>query len=245
MIAEHQSRSRERRVSSVSYAELGVARHDGTRIRAGSSESDRPLLSSAASMGGTSNRPGSAQDTASLHTHNRDPSASSIMSVSDDGTEVEMPPFGRAGSDFEVVQLNQAHSRNASQNHTPVVNRSRASSNTGPPRPVVDTSVDLADQQIPSSEPPSYDGEGFEEAPPYTSPVRERAPHRISPIQEQDSPQTPSQHRTTPSEAGAPTLPEIGRLPSIRINQPTPIPTPIDPRRSSDWPAPVRESVHE
>ena len=38
MIAEHQSKSRERRVGSVSYAELGVARHDGTRIRANRSE---------------------------------------------------------------------------------------------------------------------------------------------------------------------------------------------------------------
>jgi hypothetical protein len=47
-----------RRVSAVSYAELGVARHDGSRVRADSVESDnRPLLDSAASMGGGGSRP--------------------------------------------------------------------------------------------------------------------------------------------------------------------------------------------
>lgn len=56
LIAEHNARtgSRERRVSSVSYADLGLARHDGSRLRADSVESNdqRPLLDSAASMGG-------------------------------------------------------------------------------------------------------------------------------------------------------------------------------------------------
>ncbi|CAI4214537.1 unnamed protein product [Parascedosporium putredinis] len=44
---------RQRTVSSVSYADLGVARHDGTRIRANSTESERVgLLSDAASIAG-------------------------------------------------------------------------------------------------------------------------------------------------------------------------------------------------
>ena len=48
---------RKRRVSSVSYAELGLARHDGSRIRADSMESDhRPLLDSAASISGQRSR---------------------------------------------------------------------------------------------------------------------------------------------------------------------------------------------
>lgn len=52
-----ESASRSRRVSSVSYADLGLARHDGTRIRADSFESDnRPLLNSAASIGGRRSR---------------------------------------------------------------------------------------------------------------------------------------------------------------------------------------------
>ncbi|KAH8700243.1 hypothetical protein BGW36DRAFT_373688 [Talaromyces proteolyticus] len=48
MLAEHQSRDRHRRISSVSYAEVGHVRHDGSRIRANSAESDqRPLLGDA------------------------------------------------------------------------------------------------------------------------------------------------------------------------------------------------------
>jgi hypothetical protein len=50
---------RSRRVSSVSYADLGLARHDGSRIRADSVESDHhPLLDSAASMGSRQSSPG-------------------------------------------------------------------------------------------------------------------------------------------------------------------------------------------
>ncbi|KAK5126716.1 hypothetical protein LTR85_009650 [Meristemomyces frigidus] len=213
MIAEHQGQTRDRRVSSVSYAELGVARHDGTRIRANSNESDRPLLDSAASIsGGASIRPWSTRD--SLSAHRRDCSASSVMSASDvSDTEVEMPPFGRAGSDYEVVTLNTVHSRNTSHTHTPVGTRSRASSNTGPTRPSIDTgSIDLGETRIPDFEPPSYDGEGFEEAPPYTSPVQQRAPEPPRP-----------QHERTYSQTGAPLLPAIHRLPSIRIADATPL----------------------
>ena len=52
MLEEHRAQQRGRRLASVDYAELGVARHDGSRLRANSNESDRPLLSSAASMSG-------------------------------------------------------------------------------------------------------------------------------------------------------------------------------------------------
>ena len=225
MIVEHQSRSRERRVSSVSYAELGVARHDGSRVRANSGESERPLLDSAASIGGGTIRPWSTHDSASLHSHHRDRSASSVLSLSDNGSEMEMPPFGRAGSDYEIVTMVQSHSRNASHNHTPMGTRSRASSNNGPPRPSVDTGGDLGEAAIPSVEPPSYDSAGFEEAPPYTSPVQERAPEvRL------DSLQSPS---------GAPVLPGIGRLPSIRIAEATP----IEPRAEINSPSTVHEDV--
>ena len=218
MIQEHRSRSRDSRVSSVSYAELGVARHDGTRLRANSNESERPLLDSAASIGGGSLRHWPTNDSASLHSHHRDPSASSFVSVSEQGVEVDMPPFGRAGSDYEVVQLNQSHTRNISHGTSPgATSRSRTSSNA--PRPTVDTNVDLGDEQILSAEPPSYDSAGFEEAPPYTSPVRERAPEQL---------------RLTPqrSDSGAPMLPAISRLPTIRVADATP----IEPRDDGDWP---------
>ena len=228
MIAEHQSQSRDRRVSSVSYADLGVARHDGTRLRGNSTDSDnRPLLDSAASIGGGSIRPWSTHD--SLRAHRRDRSASSVMSVSDlepSDNELDIiPPFGRAGSDFEVVSLNQAHShthsRNVSRSHTPIGNRSRAGS--GAVRPSIDTQApDLGDQPIPPFSPPNYESTGgFEDAPPYTSPVEQRAP--VSPLERQHpEPPRPPTIRTM-SQSGAPLLPEIGRLPSIRIAEATPV----------------------
>ncbi|KAI7477346.1 hypothetical protein KC357_g4576 [Hortaea werneckii] len=284
MIAEHHSRSRDRRVSSVSYADLGVARHDGTRIRANSNESDRPLLDSAASMSGGATgtiRPWSAHDSIRPHLHQRGRSGSTAASyISDlsqdagggDGSgEMDLPPFGRAGSDFEVVSMNQSrpsatHSRTASsRTHSPLGlgTRSRASSNAAavaapPPRPSIET-ADLGEsRRLPTfttsddhPEPPSYEGEGFEEAPPYTSPTRERRSERSSnndtagggataspPSQPHRHPRPDEQaHRSSPlfpaddsasrrprsSATGAPLLPEIGRLPSIRIADATPV----------------------
>ena len=235
MIAEHQahSRERERRVSSVSYADLGVARHDGTRIRANSSDSDhRPLLGSAASISGDTIRPWATGDSLSVHRRGRSgSSAASALSGSDmSDNEVDLPPFGRAGSDFEIVTLNQDHSRHGSRSHSPAHSRSRAGSAARPERPSVDT-ADLGDSRIPVNSPPAYDGEGFEEAPPYTSPVETRAP-------ESQRLARPEHHRSV-SATGAPLLPEIGRLPSIRIAEATP----IEPRPRFEFPAPVRESA--
>lgn len=48
MLSEHQSQARHQRFSSVNYAEVGHVRHDGSRIRANSAESEqRPLLNEA------------------------------------------------------------------------------------------------------------------------------------------------------------------------------------------------------
>lgn len=232
MIAEHQAQSRERRVSSVSYADLGVARHDGTRIRANSSDSDhRPLLGSAASISGDTIRPWLTGDSLSVHRRGRSgSSAASALSGSDmSDNEMDLPPFGRAGSDFEIVTLNQGHSRHGSRSHSPAHNRSRAGSAARPERPSVDT-ADLGDSRIPVYSPPAYEGEGFEEAPPYTSPVETRTP--------QPDRLARPEHQRSVSATGAPLLPEIGRLPSIRIAEPTP----IEPRHTFEFPAPVRES---
>lgn len=211
MIAEHQSRSRERRISSVSYGDVGLARHDGSRVRANSQDSHRGLLSDAASIGGASMRPYNTRD--SLSVHHRDYSGSALsVSDADDGSDFEVaPPFGRSGSDFEVVNLHQthSHSRSASRQLTPIGTRSRGSSasSNGPPR--IDTGVDDG------REPPSYSATGgFEEAPPYTSPIRERAP---------EEQQRPSQHYRAFSSSGAPLLPGIERLPSIHIANATPV----------------------
>lgn len=105
-LAEHRSRERERRISSVAYAEIGHVRHDGSRLRADSHNSDtqdsdrRPLLQS---------------DAVSSHAPSLDPSAdsrvqsvaSSIMSESTGGTELELltlAPTTTHGSSRPVSQ---------------------------------------------------------------------------------------------------------------------------------------------
>ncbi|KAL8701055.1 MAG: hypothetical protein Q9201_005120 [Fulgogasparrea decipioides] len=157
MLAEHQSRtsSRERRVSSVSYADLGLARHDGTRIRADSVESDhRPLLDSAASMGGSRqssmfnlhSRPGQ---------HGRNASTGSVLTHSDSDMEPMDTPYtsNRSGSDPPVL--------------TPSATQESSGSD--------------GDEGQPREDPPRYEDE---EAPPYTSPVRHGAPQlpEITPV---------------------------------------------------------------
>lgn len=151
LIAEHQAAmaARDRRVSSVQYAELGVARHDGSRIRANSTDSDnRPLLDSAASISGQSLGPS---------VHSRGMSVSSVLSVStargSDGGDVS-PPVDSDG--FEVVSLEPTYSNT----------RSRAGSHHRGSE-----EADVADLgiQIPSELPPDYD-----DPPDYTSPIRTR-----------------------------------------------------------------------
>ncbi|KAL2353034.1 hypothetical protein BJ546DRAFT_165501 [Cryomyces antarcticus] len=153
MIAEHHAaqKERERRVSSVSYAELGVARHDGTRLRANSNESDRPLLDSAASIGG---RPESNR---TLNTRHRDRSPSSVLTVSTTGSD-DFRSVDRTGSDFDIVSTRPSRSRSHSASQ---------------PLPA---GGDVSNAQIPVSDPPQYDNLGWGDAPPYESPVRNRAP---------------------------------------------------------------------
>ncbi|KAI1108818.1 hypothetical protein F5Y14DRAFT_434698 [Nemania sp. NC0429] len=119
---------RERAVSSVSYRDLGVARHDGSRIRANSTESERVgLLSDAASVAVLSTRSASAMSnhrdpeigsitvdtrSPSAHSHQRMRSVGSILSLNENGdvsplSGTTTPRLGghhtRAGSSPEIV----------------------------------------------------------------------------------------------------------------------------------------------
>ncbi len=158
LLADHHARnsSHDRRVSSVSYADLGLARHDGSRIRADSIESDhRPLLESAASMGSDQRPTTSSRRSSLFHTHlfhhNRAPSAESVMTTDSELAGMrEMTPQTssgqRTGSDAAV--------------RTP--SASASGQDTG------------SDSSPPRGEPPQYEASHFEhgEAPPdYTSPV--------------------------------------------------------------------------
>jgi hypothetical protein len=163
LIAEHQSnnRNRERRVSSVAYGDLGVARHDGTRLRANSSESDnRPLLDSAASISGQSHRSRNTLEDDN-DTHHRGLSITSISHSVDSraSEEYDFADASRSNSrsngngtsdEFEVVSLNPGRSHSGSHNG------SRAAT--------------------PSIEIPQEDAPAYENPPNYESPVRTRAP---------------------------------------------------------------------
>ena len=95
LMAEHVSRDRGRRISSVSYADLGVARHDGSRVRGDSNDSNRPLIESAPSF---DNRRGSGPYSPLGHHTHGNQSTSSLRFVTQDISDDE-----GAGSDLEYV----------------------------------------------------------------------------------------------------------------------------------------------
>lgn len=213
MFASHESRPKERRVSAVSYGDLGVARHDGSRVRANSNESDRPLLDAAGSHGTSGAiRPWMSRE--SLGSHYRTRSSGSMVSLSSMSSD-DRSVVDEDRSDYEVVTLQPTSSRPHSRS------RNRSHSRTTPGTPgtrsrgtslsqVLTLDTDVGDARIPMPEPPRYDGSDFEEAPPYESPVRTRTP----PV-----PQIPASY----VQGGIPQLPAIQRLPSIRITEGTPI----------------------
>ena len=210
LIAEHQSRtSRDRRVSSVAYGDLGVARHDGTRVRANSHDSDnRPLLDSAASISGRERGLTNTSTNNSLATHHRGLSGTSLARSSVDS---------RASNDFDFSprpsqsRSNSAHDiaahgfqpAIASQNSSRSASRSRGVPSPGgvpspsgvPPSPGIVTDGTTLVDDVPAEDAPAY-----EDPPDYTSPVNTRAPM-------------------------LPQLPPLERLPSIRVvtTEPTPV----------------------
>lgn len=107
-IAEHQSRERDRRISSVSYASIGHVRHDGSRLRADSHESDHhPLLENAAvnaSSPSLADRPAT-----SLRSRNESV-ASSFMTTDTGGTDSDpliLAPTSTRGSSRPVSEVEE------------------------------------------------------------------------------------------------------------------------------------------
>ena len=153
LIAGHTARttSRDRRISSVSYADLGLARHDGSRLRENSVDSDhRPLLDGAALMGtgaagvesDNNSRRGSLFNSNIFHDGRRHRAASAESVVT---TESELA--GAAGSEMTPQTSSGEHSSSDPAVRTP------SASEPSPP----------------TEDPPQY-----EDAPPYTSPVAGR-----------------------------------------------------------------------
>ncbi|RYO88495.1 hypothetical protein DL764_008721 [Monosporascus ibericus] len=137
---EQAKERRQRAVSSVSYHDLGVARHDGTRIRANSTESDRVgLLSDAASIT-PSTRPASSM-------HQRERSASSILSFDSDAGGMPSSPGFPSISGVATPRL-------STYSHT------RAGSS-----PEIINEADLGDAVMPPSQsPPDYEEISLEDA---------------------------------------------------------------------------------
>lgn len=83
LLREHRARSRDGRIARVNYAALGCVRHDGSRVRANSAESDnQPLLE--------------AGNTSSFHS--RDDSITSLMSGSTSDADTLHPVHSQAAS---------------------------------------------------------------------------------------------------------------------------------------------------
>ncbi|KAI0539530.1 hypothetical protein GGR58DRAFT_225481 [Xylaria digitata] len=217
---------RERAVSSVSYADLGVARHDGSRIRANSTESERVgLLSDAASIAVSTRSPSAmstrrvsgigsiALDTRSpsAQSHHRMRSVSSVLSLDDNG---EVSP--RSGA--ATPRLGGGH-------HT------RAGSS-----PEIVTEADLGDSDMP---PPDYEDLSLDDArsgattpmlfheppPDYSGHARRNSESESGDLASptDDDRGRRSSHRSSRGVGGVPQLPSlrIRELPQIVIEPST------------------------
>ena len=194
-LASQREARRDRRVTSVSYADLGLARHDGSRIRADSVDSDnRPLLDSAASM--ASSRVGSRQN-------------SPYRSI---GCPLD---HRRGQSDASIISQSSSLARGAD---TPAT---RTTADEWPLRLTPQTSPEADhhsehDGDIPTTEPPAYE----DDAPPYSSPVLDRGEGPQVPFPSVTPPSPVTQQ--SPSDQRRQLLPPIQRLPAIEILSATP-----------------------
>lgn len=239
LIAEHQSRGRDRRVSSVAYGEVGQVRHDGTRIRANSAESERGgLLAGAAPMGEDVGRSRGLSDATSLaadSTRTRQRAGSSALSVSTNASDLEdQVPLTPSHTDSD--QRPQTSSTGTS-NSSPTANRftpedSTGSDDVGESRiPVITTEPDSA-----SSMPPDYDHLDWGDAPAYSE---QRASMRRN--QSNASQRAFDEVARRRVSQQAPQLPALD-LPEINVEGATEPNTPVTPNMSVGSPDPSRDS---
>lgn len=220
LIAEHTARGRDRRVSSVSYAALGQVRHDGSRIRANSRDSESGgLLDRAAPMGSVPPLPHSrnTSDAISMLSTGELP-RSRLRERADSGAQ----SVSSAASSFDNISRNEVRppmpSTQASSYHT-----TRTTSDHGS-----DHEADISEQGLtplpeiiaPGSSPlpPNYEAIDWGDAPAYTEEERIARMNSIA--------STRNQFRSTynnlvTSSSGAPQLPSLHVTPTIHIESPT------------------------
>lgn len=229
LIAEHQSRGKESRVSSVAYGSLGEVRHDGTRIRANSNDSERGgLLNGAAPMGEVEGRSRGNSDATSIsnlqrpHTREQSISNLSISTVRSD-----MDPQATSGSAIvdDRPRPPSSHSdeqQSGTSNSSPTANRFTPDESTGSEdmgeTHLVQTDLDEANR------PPEYDYSEWGDAPAYEAAIARRAASNAG-----------AQHAGGPSRipSSAPQLPQLD-LPSISVSGATEPNTPIMPETNTN-----------
>ncbi|KIW72642.1 hypothetical protein PV04_00822 [Phialophora macrospora] len=211
LIAEHQSRGRESRVSSVAYGSLGEVRHDGTRLRANSNDSERGgLLSGAAPMGENIGRARGLSDATSMYSRDRSASAISISTM---GSDIDPQPT--PGS--ERRQSEDPPSGGTS-NSSPTANRFTPDESTG--------SEDIGESRLQPSDlddtnrPPDYEFLEWGDAPSYEAAVARRATAA--------SRRSGAPSRTPTNASVAPQLPQLN-LPRISVSGATEPNTPVSP----------------
>lgn len=232
-------RERQRAVSSVSYADLGVARHDGTRLRANSNDSEREgLLGDAASIA------------ASSRYHRRDRSASSVLSIDTMNSDLPSPGLTRS-------RANSRADRPESPLHRATTSHDHGSSSPSHEGRAGSSPEIVEHEDVPPNSPPGYENisldtpqeERAEPPPDYSSPVVGRGEHTplfdLSRTVVETGRRSSSTHigqlmeerRTSNSAsivtsdgpsrdgAGTPNLPSLrlSTLPSIHVDGPSPI----------------------
>jgi len=186
LIAEHQSRPKDRRVSSVAYAELGQVRHDGTRLRANSTESERGgLLSEAAPMGEGAHGRNNSDATSLLTLDNlsrpalpwaggRQRSDSGALSISTTASSFDLPQPTPATSDEAAARTSDSseHQNSASTSDSPGNQRFTPPESEGNETidPRIVSMIQDSDNDI--AGPPEYDHHDWGDAPTYEEALR-------------------------------------------------------------------------
>ncbi|SPO06131.1 uncharacterized protein DNG_08820 [Cephalotrichum gorgonifer] len=183
-------------VSSVAYADVGVARHDGTRIRANSIESERAgLLSDAASIA-LSTLSGDRRSSVVTERERSD----SALSLNTDLASIA--PRGRASS-------------GAGSMHRSIHMRADSGSDFG--------EADVGDSTIPLHSPPGYEDEASDHGrsttpiaePPPGYPGRDSSPEAVGARGDNESPPSDVGRDQRPSRRGVGGVPQ---LPSLRLS---------------------------
>lgn len=192
--------ARQRSVSSVSYADVGLARHDGTRVRANSGESERAgLLSDAASIA-VSARSGARTPSY----HQRDRSGSSAVSIESD---ISIPTATRSrGNSQTDARTWDGRSRAGS---SPELVEADLGDEAMPPPEYEDVPSDARSTTPMDEPPPDYPG-------PYRSASQRTSRNLTLNRQDGAGDGGPEGHERRTSTRGVGGTPQ---LPSLRISQ--------------------------